>query len=87
MEEQAGATEELIATLTKNHTQQIEMLIKNTTKAMKGMMQLIKNNTKTPVISNDTKEEKKKKCNEKRKKYNKAPICKHCDKNIHKKGR
>ncbi len=44
------------------------------------MMQHIKNNTKTPVILNETKEEKKKKCDEKRKKYNKAPICKHCDK-------
>jgi hypothetical protein len=42
MEEQAEAMEELIATLTKNYTQQIEMLIKNTTEAMKGTMQLIK---------------------------------------------
>jgi hypothetical protein len=75
MEEQAEATEELIATLTKNHTQQIEMLIKNTTEAMKEMIQLIKNDTKTTVISNDTKEEKKKKPDEKRKRYNKAPIC------------
>jgi hypothetical protein len=62
MEEQAVAIEELITTLPKNHTRQIEMLIKNTTEAMKKMMQLIKNDTKTPVISNETIEEKKKKC-------------------------
>jgi hypothetical protein len=80
MEEQVEAMEELIATLTKNHTQQIEIPIKNTTEAMYEMMQLIKNNSKTPVISNDTKEEKKRKHNEKCKKYNKAPICKHCNK-------
>ncbi len=49
MEEQVAATEELIATL-----------IKNTTGAMKEMMQFIKNDTKTPVISNETKDEKKK---------------------------
>jgi hypothetical protein len=35
------------------------MLIKNTKEAIKEMMQLIKKDTKTPVISNDTKEEKK----------------------------
>jgi hypothetical protein len=28
---------------------------------------------------------KKRTCNEKHKKYNKAPICKHCYKNIHQK--
>jgi hypothetical protein len=59
MEEQGEAMEELIATLTKNHIRQIEMLIRNTTEAMKEMMQLIKNNTKAPVISNETNEEKK----------------------------
>jgi hypothetical protein len=47
---------------------------------MKEMVQLIKSKTKTPVTSNETKQEKKKKRDEKRKKYNKAPICKHCDK-------
>ncbi len=59
MEEQVEATEELITTLTKNYTWQIDMLIKNTKEAIKEMMQLIKKDTKTPVISNDTKEEKK----------------------------
>jgi hypothetical protein len=43
MEEQAEATEELIAALTENHTRQIEMLIKSTTDTMKEMMQLVKN--------------------------------------------
>ncbi len=69
MEDQAKAMEELIATLTKNYTWQIEMLINNTTEAMKEMMQLIKNDTKTPVLSNETKEEKEKKRNEKRKRF------------------
>ncbi len=54
------SNKELIPTLTKNHTQQIEMLINNTTESMKEMMQLIENDSKTPVISNETKEEKKK---------------------------
>ena len=44
IEEQAEATEELIATLTENHTRQMETLIKSTTDAMKEMMQLIKSN-------------------------------------------
>jgi hypothetical protein len=35
IKEQAEATEELIAALTKNHTHQIETLIKSTTKAIK----------------------------------------------------
>jgi hypothetical protein len=43
MEEQAEATEELIATLTENHTHQMEALIKSIMDAMKEMMQLIKN--------------------------------------------
>jgi hypothetical protein len=43
MEEQVEATEELIATLTENHTSQMETLIKSTMDAMKEMMQLIKN--------------------------------------------
>jgi hypothetical protein len=81
MEEQAEATEELIATLTENHTCQMEALIKSTMDAMKEMMQLIKNEAKTP--SNPTKlldKEKKKKRDEKRKWYNEAPICTHCGK-------
>jgi hypothetical protein len=59
MEEQAEATEELIATLTENHTCQMETLIKSTMDAMKEMMQLIKNQATTPTnptkISNEEK--------------------------------
>jgi hypothetical protein len=81
MEEQAKAMEELIATITKNHTQQMEALIKSTTEAMKEMMLILKNKSKTPANSDyATKIEKQKKRNEKHKKYNKAPICNHCGK-------
>ena len=81
IEEQAEATEELIATLTENHTRQMETLIKSTTDAMKEMMQLIKSNGSTPTNpTNTTNEEKKKKREEKRKKYNEAPVCTHCGK-------
>jgi hypothetical protein len=80
MEEQAEATEELIATLTENHTHQMEALIKSTTEAMKEMMQLVKNQTTTPTISTKMlDEEKKKKRDEKQKKNNKAPVFTHCD--------
>jgi hypothetical protein len=48
IEEQAKAMEELIAALNKNHTRQMETLIKNTTNAMKEMISLIKNEQKTP---------------------------------------
>jgi hypothetical protein len=51
MEEQAEATEELIATLTKQHTHQMEALIKSTTDTMKKLMQLIKSKPKTPKKS------------------------------------
>jgi hypothetical protein len=51
MEEQTEATEELIATLTENHTCQMEALIKSTMEAMKEMIQLVKNQTTTPTIS------------------------------------
>jgi len=81
IEEQAKAMEELIATLTENHTRQMETLIKSTTDAMKEMMQLIKSNGSTPTNpTNATDEEKKKKRDEKRKKYNEAPVCTHCGK-------
>jgi len=81
IEEQASAAEELIATLTENHTRQMENLIKSTTEAMKEMMQLIKNNNSTPTNSSKTTdEEKKKKREERRKKYNEAPVCTHCGK-------
>ncbi|KAL3826941.1 hypothetical protein ACHAXA_006021 [Cyclostephanos tholiformis] len=78
IEEQAEATEELIAALTEKHTQQMEALIKSTTEAMKEMMSLIKSEKKEPTKQSD--EEKKKKREEQRKKYNDAPVCKNCGK-------
>ena len=78
MQEQAEATEELIANLTEAHTRQIETLVKTTTEAMKEMMLLLKDN-KTQT-NKTTDEEKKKKREEKRKKYNDAPVCKNCGK-------
>jgi len=81
IKEQAKATEELIATLAENHTRQMETLIKSMTDAMKEMMQLIKSNATTPTNPiNLSDEEKKKKRDEKRKKYNEAPVCTHCGK-------
>ena len=81
IEEQAEATEELIANLTEAHTRQIEALIKANTEAMKEMMSLVKDKTITPINStNQTSEEKKKKREEKQKKFLNAPICKHCGK-------
>ena len=81
IEEQAEATEELIATLTEKHTRQMETLIKSTTDAMKEMMLLIKSNGNNSTTSNKaTDDDKKKKRDEKRKKYNEAPICTHCGK-------
>jgi hypothetical protein len=53
MKEQAEAMEELIATLTENHTRQMEALIKSTTEAMKEMMQLVK--TQTIALTKATK--------------------------------
>ena len=78
IQEQAEATEELIAALTEKHTEQMETLIKSTTEAMKEMMALIKNDKKEP--SGQSNDEKKKKREERRKKYNDAPVCKHCNK-------
>jgi|LakMenEpi03Aug12_release.lakeMendotaPanAssembly.Ray.scaffolds.fasta_scaffold87134_1 hypothetical protein len=79
IEDQAEATEELIATLTENHTRQMEALIKSTSDAMKEMMQLVKSNTNTQKNPNKlSDDEKKKKGEERRKKYNEAPICTHC---------
>ena len=81
IEEQAEATEELIANLTEAHTRQIESLIKANTEAMKEMMSLVKDRTITPTSStNQTSEEKKKKREEKQKKFLNAQICKHCGK-------
>jgi hypothetical protein len=45
IQEQAEAMEELIATLTEAHTCQMENLVRSTTKAMKEMMLLLKENT------------------------------------------
>ena len=73
--------EELIAALTENHTRQIEMLIKRTTDAMKEMMQLVKNQATTQTNPTPTKvlyEEKKKRRNEKQKRYYETPVCTHC---------
>jgi hypothetical protein len=44
IQEQAEATEELIATLTEAHTRQMETLVKTMTDAMKEMMLLLKEN-------------------------------------------
>jgi hypothetical protein len=49
MEEQAEVMEELIATLTEDHTRQMETLIMSTIDTMKEMMQLIKNQATTPT--------------------------------------
>jgi hypothetical protein len=75
IEKQAKATEELIATLTVNHTRQMETLIKRTTNAMTEMMSLIKNEYKAP--KNQPNNEKRKKQEERHKAYNEAPTCKH----------
>ena len=72
IDEQAKATEELIAALTEAHTKQMETLIKSTTETMKEMMLLIKDNKNPTNPTKLTDEEKKKKRNEKRKKYNDA---------------
>jgi len=81
IEEQAEATEELIANLTEAHTRQIESLIKANTEAMKEMMSLVKEKTTaTTNPTNLTNEEKKKKREERQKKFLNAPICKHCGK-------
>ena len=76
IEEQAEASEELIAALTKNHTRQIETLIKSTTKAIKEMMSLIENDQKAP--NSQPNNGRKKRQEERHKRYNNAPICKHC---------
>jgi hypothetical protein len=80
IDEQAEATKELIAALTEAHTKQMETLIKSTTDTMKEMMLLLKDNKSTNNSTKLMDEEKKKKRDEKRKKYNDAPICKHCGK-------
>ena len=78
MQEQAEATEELIAHLTEAHTRQMETLVQTTTATMKEMMLLSKEN-KTPM-NKIPDEEKQRKRDEKKKKYNDAPVCKNCGK-------
>jgi len=65
IDEQAEATEELIAALTEAHTKQMETLIKSTTDTMKEMMLLLKDNKSTNNSNKITDEEKKKKRDEK----------------------
>ncbi len=85
MEEQAEATEELIANITESHIHQMETLIKNTTEAMKEMMVLVKSENKPsenkPLTNNSdmSKGGRKKRTEERCKMYNNAPICKHCN--------
>ena len=79
IQEQAEATEELIANLTKAYTGHMETFVKTMTEAMKEMMLLLKEN-KSTTSNKLTDKEKKKKRDEKRKKYNDAPTCKHCSK-------
>jgi hypothetical protein len=77
MEEQAEATEELIANLTEAHTKQMEILIKSTTESMKEMMNLMKLTVKSPA--NTKNDEKKTNRQERLKKYRDAPMCKYCN--------
>jgi hypothetical protein len=59
LQEQAKAMEELIAMLTDTHTKQMENLVKTTTKAMKEMMLLIKENKTLNVSAMNTEKKKK----------------------------
>ena len=85
MEEQAEATEELISNLKESQTRQMEILIKNTTEAMKEMTSLVKSENKPlenkPLTNNNDmpKGGRKKRTEERCKMYNIAPICKHCN--------
>jgi hypothetical protein len=81
MEEQAEATEKLIANLMESHTCQIEILIKSTAEAIKEMMALVKSENRPPTNNNEmSKGEKRKIRDEKQRMYNNAPICKYCNK-------
>jgi hypothetical protein len=62
----------------------MKILIKNTTEAMKEMMELVKSENKPsenkPLMNNnDMSKEGRKKREEKCKMYNNATICKHCN--------
>ena len=78
IEEQAAATEELIANINETHTRQMEALIKSTTEAMKEMMQLIKEGKTTN--SGSEKSQRQSKREERKKKLENTPACKHCGK-------
>ncbi len=78
IQEQAEATEELIAALTKNHAHQMEGLISSTTNTMKKIMLLLKEKKNPNPTNNQTSAKKKKKRDENHQKYNDAPICKNC---------
>jgi hypothetical protein len=59
IQEQAEATEELIATLTEAHTRQMENLVRSTTEAMKEMMLLLKENKNSNIsVTNEEKNKK-----------------------------
>jgi hypothetical protein len=79
IKEQAEATEELINSLTENHTRQMEALIRSMTEAMKEMMTLVKMDNKNPTNANNRINEKKTNWQERQKKYRDAPVCKHCN--------
>ena len=61
IDEQAEATEELIAALMEAHTKQMETLIKSTTDTMKEMIFLLNDNKSPNNSTKQTDEEKKKK--------------------------
>jgi hypothetical protein len=64
----------------KAYTRQMENIVRLTTEAMKEMMQLLKENKISNI--NVMNEEKNKNKQEKGKKYNDTPICKHCGKKL-----
>jgi hypothetical protein len=78
VEEQAEATEDLIAHLMEAHTHQMETLIKTTMEAMKEMLALVEGNNMQAKATNSDSKEKKKKRKDKCNKFRDAPICKHC---------
>jgi hypothetical protein len=81
VEEQADATEELIANLTEIHTRQIESVIRANTKAMKEKLSLVKAQANMPTNpTNSMNNEKKRKREERQKKFLNTPVCKHCGK-------
>jgi hypothetical protein len=80
IEEQAVVTEELIANINEAHTHHMEALIKSMTDAMKEMMQIIKDGKNPTTNDEKANMDKQKKCEERQKKLDDAPVCKHCRK-------